>query len=552
MVAADVRPAPEVPAAEARRFLRPLPAPASRRVAVGGAGGTRRCGSTSRPGAGARAASPGPSGSQPLEPLLRFARALRVYGRRRSRPAAAPCRALWELDPRRRAARADAVSPELEPRLLRRGRRALRPRRRARPTTTPSSLGALLAFEPRDRRRPPWPSGRGAWRAPGPRGAGPARRGRAGSGTTSAEAAYFHRELPYDAEPAGGDAPAAARRPRAGRGGRGPARRRRGATWPQRRAEHAVRRTPDGDRAAPARGAASTAASRGPCKHVLAAELVRRHGPRAVSLADELRAAAAQGPGRVVELIEGATEKDRRAAAAGMGEHAPHGFATPRREPAWLLAWLGTHTAREATTWSFMLEGAPLDLVLRVLRARGRRYLDTLARGWEREQAGSWRLSWKLMRAAVPSRARRAPGPGRVHACAREPSRQRDELARGGCRLRGPRRGRGAAGRGRVAVFRRRRHARAGGRARIRGGQAVRQSLDLRARPPLRRGPARPGAAPRRLARRAAARLPGLDGRLAREAARGARADGRGARRAARHVSGRCSRRRCRRSRRRD
>jgi hypothetical protein len=113
-----------------------------------------------------------------------------------------------------------------------------------------------------------------------------------------------------------------------------------------------------------------------------------------VSLEAELKAAAAGGDGeRVVELIEGATEKERRAASiSAVGR-----LGMPRDTPAWGLAWLGTATARDATMWWFQFDAVPTDLLLRVVRARGKQFLGTLVRAFERDRFDNW----GLIRAAV-------------------------------------------------------------------------------------------------------------------------------------------------------
>ena len=94
-------------------------------------------------------------------------------------------------------------------------------------------------------------------------------------GYDAAEAAYFHRELPYDAERLASDAPSTARRrlpwwtAGAVRIDGEAAHVTSGDT------EHVVRRTADGDRCT-CPWYAKHKGSRGPCKHVLAADLVRK------------------------------------------------------------------------------------------------------------------------------------------------------------------------------------------------------------------------------------------------------------------------------------
>jgi hypothetical protein len=112
-----------------------------------------------------------------------------------------------------------------------------------------------------------------------------------------------------------------------------------------------------------------------------------------LSLADDLKAAAKRGDvASVVDLIENATEKERRGAAPQMER-----FGIMRDAPAWRLAWLGTATAREVSTWWVALDDLPFDVVLRVVRARGKQFLDTLVRALERDEL----LLWPLIRAAV-------------------------------------------------------------------------------------------------------------------------------------------------------
>jgi uncharacterized protein DUF6493 len=112
-----------------------------------------------------------------------------------------------------------------------------------------------------------------------------------------------------------------------------------------------------------------------------------------LSLADDLKVAAKRGDvASVVSLIENATEKQRRAAAPGM-EH----FGMMRDPPAWRLAWLGTATARDVSTWWFAFDDLPPDDLLRVVCARGKQFLDTLVRAFERGEL----LLWPLVRAAV-------------------------------------------------------------------------------------------------------------------------------------------------------
>ena len=112
-----------------------------------------------------------------------------------------------------------------------------------------------------------------------------------------------------------------------------------------------------------------------------------------MSLGDELKDAAKRGDsGAVVELIENATEKERRAAAPKTER-----FGIMRESPAWRLAWLGTATARDASTWWFAFDDLPPDDVLRVIEARGKQFVGTLVRAFERGEL----VLWPLIRAAV-------------------------------------------------------------------------------------------------------------------------------------------------------
>jgi Family of unknown function (DUF6493) len=123
-----------------------------------------------------------------------------------------------------------------------------------------------------------------------------------------------------------------------------------------------------------------------------------------VSLADDLGSAArANDLERVVELLEAATEKDRRAASRKVS-----GFGIGRDKPAWRLARLGTQTAREATAWWFMFEDLTPEAVVRVVRARGKAFVDTLVRAFEAERF----RSWILVRALVKDRVIERPDLG--------------------------------------------------------------------------------------------------------------------------------------------
>lgn len=264
LVAATSRPVFEVPAAEARRFLRSLPSSGSRKpLWVVPAGRGLRL--TSRPSAEGVSLS-GTDRLKPLEPLLRFARSLRAYAAPHDDLGAA---GLWELtlDDARIVV---SLSPDLSRGFSGEGG-VLWDLADERSDEDADLVSALLAFEPRidvsvlaadtglDEHR--------VRRALGRLGAA----GRVGF--DAAESAYFHRELPYDPDRL------AAMHPRL-RDARalveaGAVRLDGDAAYvASNGAEHAVRRTPDGDRCTcPWFG--KHRGSRGPCKHVLAAQITR-------------------------------------------------------------------------------------------------------------------------------------------------------------------------------------------------------------------------------------------------------------------------------------
>jgi hypothetical protein len=104
----------------------------------------------------------------------------------------------------------------------------------------------------------------------------------------------------------------------------------------------------------------------------------------------------------VVESIEGASEKERRAAAPKFVAH-----GVPERDAASLLAWLGTTTAREVSTWWFLLDELPLEPTLRIVRARGAAFLATLVRAFERDTL----MLWPLVRGAIRAGLIERPDP---------------------------------------------------------------------------------------------------------------------------------------------
>lgn len=257
----------EVPAVEARRFLRDLPRTAGPRpLWVVPAGRGLRL--TTRPSPDGVPLA-GPDRLRPLEPLLRFARSLRV--------SAAPHdprggTSVWELE-LDDARLVLALSPEPSRGFSGEGG-VLHDLADADSAEDADLVSALLAFEPRiDTARLAAEAGLTEVRIV----RALSRLGAAGRvGYDVAERAYFHRELPYDA------ARLAAMHPRlrdalalveggAVRVDGDLAHVRSGGT------EHVVRRTPDGDRCTcPWFG--RHRGSRGPCKHVLAADLARRAG----------------------------------------------------------------------------------------------------------------------------------------------------------------------------------------------------------------------------------------------------------------------------------
>lgn len=265
LASATVAPVFEVAALEARRFIRGLPRSVSRKpVWVVPAGPGLRI--TTRPTADGVPLS-GLDRLKPLEPLLRFARSLRAYAAPHD-PSGAT--SLWELklDDARLIL---VLSPESSRGFSGEGG-VLWDLASDESADDADLVSVLLAFEPRiDIARLSADAGLAEARISRALG----RLGAAGRvGYDAAEAAYFHRELPYDAERL------AAMHPRlrdanalvtdgAIRIDGGTAYVRGGDS------EHVVRRTPEGDRCT-CPWFAKHKGSRGPCKHVLAVDLVRR------------------------------------------------------------------------------------------------------------------------------------------------------------------------------------------------------------------------------------------------------------------------------------
>lgn len=262
---ATVVPAFEVAASEARRFIRSLPSSGSRKpVWVVPAGRGLRITTRASPDG---VSLSGLDGLKPLEPLLRFARSLRAYAGPHD-PSGAT--GLWELglDDARLVL---ALSPESSRGFSGEGG-VLWDLASEQSAEDADLVSALLAFEPRiDTARLAAEAGLNEDRIIRALG----RLGAAGRvGYDAAEAAYFHRELPHDAarlavmHPRLRDATALV--------AAGAVRLEGDSAYVRSGdSEHVVRRGADGDRCtcpwfAKHRGA------RGPCKHVLAADLVRR------------------------------------------------------------------------------------------------------------------------------------------------------------------------------------------------------------------------------------------------------------------------------------
>ncbi|GAA4636949.1 SWIM zinc finger domain-containing protein [Actinoallomurus vinaceus] len=191
VITAGFEPRAELSAAEAARFLRSLPkgSRASGAQWVVPAGRSLRLTPRAAPGA---VCLPGPQRLEALAPLLPYARALRAYGPA-VRPGDLPCASAWELDlPGMRLVL--TLSPEVRRGFS--GEGAVLDGL-TRDEADADLVGALLAFEPRvevdllaDRSGLPADRVRHAL----------TRLGTAGRvGFDLAEAAYFHRELPYDA-----------------------------------------------------------------------------------------------------------------------------------------------------------------------------------------------------------------------------------------------------------------------------------------------------------------------------------------------------------------
>lgn len=268
LASAAVTPAFEVSAVAARTFIRELPSSSGRKP-VWVVPGTRGLLITTRP---ARDGVPlsGLDRLKPLEPLLRFARSLRAYAGPYDPQGST---VVWELD-LDDARLTLTLSPESSRGFSGEGG-VLWDLAADESADDADLLSALLAYEPRiDIRSLAAQAGlteERVLRALSQLGAA----GRVGY--DAAEGFYFHRELPYDADHL------AAMHPRlrdaralvaasAVRIDGDSALVRSGET------DHVVRRTPDGDRCT-CPWFAKYKGTRGPCKHILAADLVRRRQP---------------------------------------------------------------------------------------------------------------------------------------------------------------------------------------------------------------------------------------------------------------------------------
>lgn len=258
----------EVSAVEARRFIRGLPASSGTRTplmwAASAGAGVRL---TSRPGTGA-VCLPGPERLRCLEPLLRFAKSLRAY--EASGAPGAPRTSVWELQ-LDEARLVVALSPEVSRGFSGEGG-ILRDLADDDASADAALLHALLSFDARidipQLAREAGLDEERTRRALGHLGA-------AGKvGHDAHDGAYFHRELPFDPSVLGGmhprlrDARALADAGAVCLDGD----RARVASGDN---EYVVRRADSGWRCScPWYGKYQD--NRGPCKHVLAVELVER------------------------------------------------------------------------------------------------------------------------------------------------------------------------------------------------------------------------------------------------------------------------------------
>ena len=211
---------------------------------------------------------------------------------------------------------------------------------------------------------------------------------------------------------------------------------------------------------------------------------------------------------RVRDLVVSAPEKERRAAAKAVegllfvGDYS-------RRDAA-RLAFVGTATARRLSSWAWATGAAGgEEVVYGVVAARGRSFVETLARAMAREEATPF---WRLIRRAVREGLIERPEDegytrGLVSHVGEREIRSVDRVYRGLLVDEESPRGRGLEDlRGRLRA-----RAQLGGRLRARPARrhAPRgELLDVRAEAALGGRPARPPTPPRCFARCAHARLP--------------------------------------------
>jgi SWIM zinc finger len=268
LAGAQMQPVMEMPAGEARRFLRSLPASSGTRTPVMfAAPAGRGARLTSRGGAGTVPLA-GPERLRVLEPLLRFAATLLAH----SNPDGAGA-SVWELE-LRHARMVITLSPEVSRGFSGEGG-VLRDLADDQSADDADIVSALLAFEPRVDVEA---LARSAGLSPDRVRRALGRLGAAGRvGFDCAEGAFFHRELLYDPRaleamhPRLRDARALLEQDavRADPADPDVTRVRSGDD------EHLVRRTATGLRCScPWYG--KHKGTRGPCKHVLAAEIYRR------------------------------------------------------------------------------------------------------------------------------------------------------------------------------------------------------------------------------------------------------------------------------------
>lgn len=194
VAASSMQQAIEIPVVEARRFIRSLPAaPGGRTAALWAAPAGRGLRLTGRPGRGAVPLA-GPERLRVLEPLLRFAGQLRAYSGEDAETGLGT--SVWELD-LTNARLVVSLSPEVSRGFSGEGG-VLRYLADPQSAEDGDLISALLAYEPRiDVPALAQQSGLTIDRVERALG----RLGAAGRvGFDAHEAAYFHRQLPYDPE----------------------------------------------------------------------------------------------------------------------------------------------------------------------------------------------------------------------------------------------------------------------------------------------------------------------------------------------------------------